>query len=88
MLIDGPSSGVRRCVRNFKDLHLTKYVVPIRVGQRTKALQQAYDKEEINKKFQESNWAKKIEMKKKVHFCNIGTLFVLFVYLCKVAEDG
>ncbi|VDK87994.1 unnamed protein product [Litomosoides sigmodontis] len=35
-LIDGPSTGVRRSVRNFKDLHLTKFRIPLRHGMRTK----------------------------------------------------
>ena len=59
-LLDGPSSGVARGVRNFKDLHLTKYKIPLRVGQRTKKVQAAYDEAGINAKWAESSWAKKI----------------------------
>ncbi|KAK0426292.1 hypothetical protein QR680_009625 [Steinernema hermaphroditum] len=48
-LIDGPSSDVRRSVRNFNDLYLTKFKVNIQ--------------HEIAAKFTESAWAKKIASK-------------------------
>ncbi|KAF7637429.1 Ribosomal_L14e domain-containing protein [Meloidogyne graminicola] len=65
-LLDGPSSGVRRCVCNFKDMHLTKFRINIRVGQRTKNVQKAYDEAEINKKWAETELAKRIARKNLV----------------------
>lgn len=61
VLLDGPSSGVGRSVRNLKDLHLTKYKLPIRVGQRTKKVQQAYDEAKINDSWAKSTWAQKLQ---------------------------
>jgi large subunit ribosomal protein L14e len=61
VLVDGPSTGVVRGVRNFKDLHLTKYKVPIRLGQRTKGVQEAFEKAGINEQWKNSLWAKKLE---------------------------
>ncbi|CAO4361076.1 Protein CBR-RPL-14 [Caenorhabditis briggsae] len=58
--IDGPSSGVARTVRNLKDLHLTKFVVKIRVGQRSKGVQTAFDAAKVAENFQKTQWAKKI----------------------------
>ncbi|KAI6182201.1 60S ribosomal protein L14 [Aphelenchoides bicaudatus] len=64
VLLDGPSSGVARGVRNLKDLHLTKYKIPIRVGQRTKKVQQAYDEAKINDAWNKSSWAQKLQKRK------------------------
>jgi large subunit ribosomal protein L14e len=65
-LLDGPSSGVARGVRNLKDLHLTKYKIPIRVGQRTKKVQAAYDEAKINDSWNKSTWAQKLQKRKIV----------------------
>ncbi|KAI6179404.1 60S ribosomal protein L14 [Aphelenchoides besseyi] len=64
VLVDGPSSGVPRGVRNLKDLHLTKYKIPIRVGQRTKNVQKAYDEAKINDAWKNSAWSQKLEKRK------------------------
>ncbi|VDM96941.1 unnamed protein product [Thelazia callipaeda] len=63
-LIDGPSSGVRRSVRNFKDLHLTKFRIPLRSGMRSKNVKKAYDEAKVNEKWAETLWAQKIAKKK------------------------
>ncbi|EPB78992.1 ribosomal protein L14 [Ancylostoma ceylanicum] len=63
VLIDGPSTGVIRSVRNLKDLQLTKFVVKIRVGQRTKGVKEAFDAAKINEQFKKTLWAKKIAQK-------------------------
>ncbi|KAI1722659.1 ribosomal protein l14 domain-containing protein [Ditylenchus destructor] len=63
VLLDGPVSGVKRGVRNFKDLHLTKFKVPLHVGQRTKHVQKSYEAEDIAGKWQNSQWAKKLAMR-------------------------
>jgi large subunit ribosomal protein L14e len=57
---------VARGVWNFKELQLTKFKIPIRVGHRTKGVQKAYDEAEINKKWEETEWAKRIVRKKLV----------------------
>uniref|UniRef100_A0A1I7ZVF0 Large ribosomal subunit protein eL14 n=1 Tax=Steinernema glaseri TaxID=37863 RepID=A0A1I7ZVF0_9BILA len=62
-LVDGPSSGVRRSVRNFNDLYLTKFKVAIQHGMRTINVKKAFDEAEIASKFAESVWAKKIANK-------------------------
>ncbi|KAK6045887.1 ribosomal protein L14 [Cooperia oncophora] len=66
VLIDGPSTGVIRCVRNLKDLQLTKFVVNVRVGQRTKKVKEAFDSAKISDQFKQTTWAKKIAQKKIV----------------------
>ncbi|VDD90053.1 unnamed protein product [Enterobius vermicularis] len=58
-LIDGPASGVVRCVRNFKDLQLTKFKIPLRHGMRTRNVLKSYNDEKINEKWAETQWAKK-----------------------------
>lgn len=68
VLIDGPSTGVIRCVRNLKDLQLTKFVVKVRVGQRTKGVKEAFDAAKINEQFKKTIWAKKIAQKAIVSF--------------------
>uniref|UniRef100_A0A1I7XHX8 Large ribosomal subunit protein eL14 n=1 Tax=Heterorhabditis bacteriophora TaxID=37862 RepID=A0A1I7XHX8_HETBA len=66
VLIDGPSSGVVRGVRNLKDLQLTKFVIKVRVGQRTKKVQTAFDEAKINEQFEKTDWAKKIAQKRLI----------------------
>ncbi|CAI4222211.1 unnamed protein product [Auanema sp. JU1783] len=58
VLLDGPSSGVLRGVRNLKDLQLTKFVTKIRVGQRTKKVAAAFDEAKINEEFEKTTWFK------------------------------
>merc|ERR1712137_430425 len=65
-LVDGPCSGVKRQQMNFKQLHLTKFVIPnIFHGARTGTLTKAWEKEQINQKWAETTWAKKIEQRNK-----------------------
>uniref|UniRef100_A0A914Z2U4 Large ribosomal subunit protein eL14 n=1 Tax=Panagrolaimus superbus TaxID=310955 RepID=A0A914Z2U4_9BILA len=61
VLVDGPSTGVPRSVRNFKDLQLTKFKLPVRVGQRTGGVKKIFDEAGIISKWNESSWAKGIE---------------------------
>ena len=61
VLLDGPTTGVVRGVRNFKDLHLTKYMVDVRLGQQTKGVQQAFEKAGISEQWKNSLWAKKLD---------------------------
>ncbi|CAB3410849.1 unnamed protein product [Caenorhabditis bovis] len=63
VLVDGPTTGVSRGVRNLKDLQLTKFVTKIRVGQRTKGVQAAFEAAKVGEEFQKTQWAKKIAQK-------------------------
>jgi large subunit ribosomal protein L14e len=64
VLVDGPSTGVSRSVRNFKDLQLTKFKVPVRVGQRTGGVKKVFDDSGVINKWNESSWAKGIEKRR------------------------
>jgi len=59
-LVDGPCSGVGRQSMNFKQLHLTKFVLSFPHSARTRLVKSAWEKADINKQWQESTWAKKI----------------------------
>jgi large subunit ribosomal protein L14e len=63
VLIDGPSSHVARQAINIKALHLTKYVLKLLPGARSKTVKAHWDKHEINQKWQSSRWCKKIQAK-------------------------
>jgi large subunit ribosomal protein L14e len=65
-LVDGPASGVGRKVMSFKQLHLTKFVVKIAHSARSGTVRKAWEKAEVDKKWQESTWAKKIASKLRV----------------------
>jgi len=59
-LVDGPCSGVGRQSMNFKQLHLTNFVLTFPHSARTRIVKKAWEKADINKQWQESTWAKKI----------------------------
>ncbi|CAF1035763.1 unnamed protein product [Rotaria sordida] len=63
VLVDGPSSHLSRQALNIKSLHLTKYVLKILPGARSKTVKNLWDKHDINKKWQESRWCKKLQAK-------------------------
>jgi large subunit ribosomal protein L14e len=63
VLVDGPSSHLRRQALNIKSLHLTKYVLKLLPGARSKTVKTLWDKNDINKKWQESRWFKKLQAK-------------------------
>ncbi|XP_070574222.1 large ribosomal subunit protein eL14-like [Ptychodera flava] len=65
VLVDGPCSNVRRQAVNLKRLHLTKFKLNIAHTSLTKTVRKQWEAEEITKKWKETNWAKKIETKKK-----------------------
>jgi len=64
-LVDGPCTGVVRQSMNFKQLHLTKFVLEFPHGARTKTVRKAWEKADITKKFEETTWAKKIAAREK-----------------------
>ena len=63
VLVDGPSSHVRRQALNIKSLHLTKYLLKLLPGARSATVKKAWDANEVNKKWQESRWYKKLQSK-------------------------
>merc|ERR1712055_1116959 len=65
VLVDGPCSGVPRCVVNLKQVQLTKFCIKIPYGVRRSIVKKAWEKENINAQWAETNWAKKIELKAK-----------------------
>ncbi|TKR76042.1 hypothetical protein L596_017243 [Steinernema carpocapsae] len=62
-LIDGPSSGVRRSVRNFNNLHLTKFKTAIQHGMQSINVKKSFDEAQVVSKFAESVCAKKLAAK-------------------------
>ncbi|XP_026870220.2 60S ribosomal protein L14 [Electrophorus electricus] len=64
-LVDGPCSGVKRQSMPFKRMQLTDYVIKVPHSARQKYVRRAWEKAEINQKWEASNWAKKIEARKK-----------------------
>jgi large subunit ribosomal protein L14e len=65
-LVDGPSSGVRRQSMNFKQLHLTQFVLKFPHSARSGVVKKAWEKAEIDKKWPETTWAKKIASRETV----------------------
>lgn len=63
VLIDGPSSHVRRQAINIKALHLTKYVLKLLPGARSATVKKLWDANGVNKKWQDSRWCKKLQAK-------------------------
>uniref|UniRef100_A0A0N4ZID2 Large ribosomal subunit protein eL14 n=1 Tax=Parastrongyloides trichosuri TaxID=131310 RepID=A0A0N4ZID2_PARTI len=65
ILIDGPTTGVKRSIINIKKIVLTKFKIPLRVGQRTGNVQKAFEASGVVEAFNQTNWAKKIAAKEK-----------------------
>lgn len=63
VLVDGPSSHVRRQPLNIKSLHLTKYVLKLLPGARSATVKKLWNASDVNKKWQESRWFKKLQAK-------------------------
>jgi len=56
---------------NFKQMHLTKFVVKIPPGARAGTLKKAWEKQEMTKKWEETTWAKKIAQRDLVGFISV-----------------
>jgi len=56
---------------NFKQMHLTKFVVKIPPGARVGTLKKAWEKQEMTKKWEETTWAKKIAQRDLVGFISV-----------------
>ena len=66
-LVDGPCSGLSRKDINFKALHLTPITVKIGPSARTKSVKKAWEAAEVDKKWSETTWAKKLASREKVY---------------------
>lgn len=66
VLVDGPSSDVRRQALSFKDIALTKFKIAVRHGSATSVVQKAWDAAEVAKKFAETPKARKLEAERRV----------------------
>merc|ERR1719239_39905 len=64
-LVDGPCSGLSRKDINFKALHLTPITVKIGPSARTKSVKKAREAAEVDKKWSETTWAKKLASREK-----------------------
>ncbi|XP_013874182.1 large ribosomal subunit protein eL14 [Austrofundulus limnaeus] len=64
-LVDGPCSGVKRQAMPFKRMQLTDYVIKVPHSARQKFVRKAWEKAQVNEKWSQSSWAKKIEARKK-----------------------
>ena len=64
-LIDGPCTGVTRQVISFKRVSLTDFTIPIQRSARPKTIQTAWATAEIDTKWNNCSWAKKIASRKR-----------------------
>merc|ERR1712020_664927 len=65
VLLDGPCTGVNRQAYRIKNLHLTPLVTKFPFSARTKVVRQAWERDDISKKWEESAWAKRMAMQAK-----------------------
>ena len=63
VLVDGPCTGVSRQAHRIKDLHLTPLVTKFPFSARSKTVREAWVRDDISKKWEESAWAKRMAMK-------------------------
>jgi len=62
-LVDGPCSEVARHSVNFRNMQLTKWVLPIRHGARTATVKKAWEAAKLSGTWANSAWAKKIKLR-------------------------
>jgi large subunit ribosomal protein L14e len=65
-LVDGPESGVPRTAVRFKQLHLTKFKIPLAFTAPTRLVRKSWKQEKISEKWAESTWAQKIAARTRV----------------------
>lgn len=70
VLVDGPETQVPRGSLRLNQLHLTKFKISFPHTASTRVVRAAWKKAEINKKWSESMWSKKVEDKKIVSIIN------------------
>ena len=64
-LVDGPCTNVRRQAIGFNRLSLTDFKIRISHSAREKQVRKAYEKENINVKWEQTSWARRISSKVK-----------------------
>ncbi|XP_075683259.1 large ribosomal subunit protein eL14 [Rhinoderma darwinii] len=64
-LVDGPCTAVRRQSMPFKCMQLTNFVLKFPHSARQKCVRVAWEKEKINEKWTETNWAKRIDARQR-----------------------
>ena len=65
ILVEGPTSGVRRTVLNVKRVALTALKIQIKRGEEKGEVEKAYKGADIDTKFAESRWGRKLAKRKK-----------------------
>ncbi|XP_034455875.1 60S ribosomal protein L14 [Hippoglossus hippoglossus] len=60
-----PAQEVKRQSMPFKCMQLTDYVIKVPHSARQKFVRRAWEKAQVNEKWEQSNWAKKIEARQK-----------------------
>ena len=63
--MDGPCSGVRRQALSFNKLSLTDFKISISRSAREKQLRKSYEAADINTKWEQTAWARRIAKKAK-----------------------
>ncbi|KAF7988066.1 hypothetical protein HCN44_007560 [Aphidius gifuensis] len=65
VLVDGPLSNIPRGEMRLSQLHLTKFRLRFPYTGSTKVVRKAWEAADLDKKWSETMWAKKVENKKK-----------------------
>jgi large subunit ribosomal protein L14e len=65
VLVDGPTSGVRRQEMSISRLQLTEYVINVPRGVKRLALKKAVEEFGLEKKFNESSWGRRLATRAK-----------------------
>ena len=61
VLVDGPESGVPRQEMKNNDIQLTKFKIPFAHSATTKTVRKAWKAGEVDKKWQESSWFRRLQ---------------------------
>ena len=79
VLIDGPVTGVKRQQISVDRLYLTDFVTPLERGAKTPAVEEAFKAGEVENKWNETAWAKKLAARAKkaasCDFCRFKARF-------------
>uniref|UniRef100_A0A672Z4Y2 Large ribosomal subunit protein eL14 n=1 Tax=Sphaeramia orbicularis TaxID=375764 RepID=A0A672Z4Y2_9TELE len=85
-LVDGPCTGVKRQSMPFKCMQLTDYVIKVPHSARQKFVRKAWEKAEVNQKWEQSSWAKKIEARAKVKAVTVEAVLLSTLFIVKYTE--
>ncbi|KXJ24213.1 60S ribosomal protein L14 [Exaiptasia diaphana] len=64
-LVDGPCTSVCRQAINFKHLSLTDFKIKVGRSARSGPVKKAFEAEQVQDKWEKTNWARKLAMRKK-----------------------